>query len=102
MAWLAAAGNTALRLVWDKASWPVSQAVRAWLKAHNRHVKQRGGGRVLVCPLPVTSPWLTRIEPKGVHRKRAIAAPDRQVRGDELTHRICAYSDCELLDPSAQ
>jgi hypothetical protein len=27
-------------LVWDKASWHVSQAVRAGLKAHNRQVKQ--------------------------------------------------------------
>ena len=40
LAWLAAAGKTALLLVWDNASWHVSQAVRAWIKAHNRHVKQ--------------------------------------------------------------
>ena len=36
-AWLAAEGKTALLLVWDNASWHVSQAVRAWLKAHNRN-----------------------------------------------------------------
>ena len=55
-AWLAAAGKTALLLVGDTASWHVSQAVRAWLKAHNRHVKQAGGCRVVVCPLPSQEP----------------------------------------------
>jgi hypothetical protein len=94
--------KTALRLVWDNASWHVSQAVRAWLKAHNRHVKQAGGGRVVVCPLPVKSPWLKRIEPKWVHGKRAMAEPDRQLRVAERKHRICAYYDCELLEPLTQ
>jgi len=98
----AAAGNTARRLVWDNASWPVSQAVRAWLTAHNRRVKQAGGCRVVVCPLPSKSPWLTRMEPQWVHGKRAIAEPDRKLRVDALKHRICAYDDCELLDPITQ
>ena len=35
LAWLtarlAAEGTTALLLVWDNASWHISQAVRAWL-----------------------------------------------------------------------
>ena len=101
-AWLAAEGKTALLLVWDNASWHVSQAVRAWLKAHNRHVKQTGGCRVVVCPLPVKSPWLNRIEPKWVHGKRAIAEPDRRLSVAELKHRICAYYDCELLETIAQ
>jgi hypothetical protein len=101
-AWLAAAGTTALLLVWDHASWHVSQAVRAWIKAHNRHVKQAGGGRVVVCPLPVKSPWLNRIEPKWVHGKRAIAEPDRKLSVAELKHRLCTYYDCELLEPIAQ
>jgi transposase len=90
-AWLAAEGKTALLLVWDHASWHVSQAVRAWLKEHNRHVKQTGGCRVVVCPLPVKSPWLNRIEPKWVHGKRAMAEPDRKLSVAELKHRICAY-----------
>ena len=81
---LATEGTTALLLVWDNASWHVSQAVRAWLTAHNRHVKQAGGCRVLVCPLPVKSPWLNRIEPKWVHGKRAIAEPDRKLNVAEL------------------
>jgi hypothetical protein len=41
---LAAEGKTALLLVWDNASWHVSHAVQAWRKAHNRRVKQTGGG----------------------------------------------------------
>ena len=106
LAWLtdrlAAEGKTALLMVWDNASWHVSQAVRAWVKGHNRHVKQAGGCRLVVCPLPVKSPWLNRIEPKWVHGKRAIAEPDRKLGVDELKHRICAYYDCELLSPIAQ
>ncbi len=73
----AAEGKTALLLVWDHASWHVSQAVRAWRKAHNRRVKQAGGGRVVVGPLPSQRPWLHRLEPKWVHGKRAIAEPGR-------------------------
>ena len=106
LAWLtaclAAEGKTALLLVWDNASWHVRQAVRAWLKAHNRHVKQAGGCRVVVCPLPVKSPWLNRIEPKWVHGKRAIAKPDRKLSVAELKQRICAYYDCELFESIAQ
>ena len=106
LAWLtdrlAAEGKTALLMGWDNASWHVSQAVRAWGKGHNRHVKQAGGCRLVVCPLPVKSPWLNRIEPKWVHGKRAIAEPARTLGVDELQHRICAYYDCELLSPIAQ
>jgi hypothetical protein len=76
-AWWAAEGKTALLLVWEKASWHVSQAVRAWIKAPHRPGKQASGCRIVVCPWPVKSPWLHRIEPKGVQGKRAIAEPDR-------------------------
>jgi DDE superfamily endonuclease len=99
---VAAEGKTALLMVWDNASWHISQAVRAWRKAHNRRVKRAGGCRLVVCPLPSKSPWLNRIEPKGVHGKRAIAEPARKWHVDELKHRICAYYDCELLEPITQ
>ncbi len=99
---MTAEGKTALLMVWAKASWHVSHAVRAWLKAPNRRVKREGGCRIVVCPLPSKSPWLNRIEPKWVHGKRAIAEPDRKLHVDELQHRICAYYDCELLEPIAQ
>lgn len=99
---LAAAGQRALLRVWDKASWHVSPAVRTWLTAHTRRVKQAGGCRIVVCPLPIKSPWLHRIAPTWVHGKRAMAEPDRQWPVDELKHRICAYDDCELRESIAQ
>jgi len=101
-AWWAAEGKTALLLVWDNASWHVSAAVRAWLKAPNRCGKRDGGCRVVVWPWPSKSPWLNRIEPKGGHGKRAIAEPDRKLRVEELKHRICTYYACELLEPITQ
>ena len=106
LAWLtdrlAAEGKTALWMVWDNASWHISQAVRAWLKAHNRGVQQAGGCRIVVCPLPSKRPWLNRIEPTWGHGQRAIVEPDRKLGGDELQHRICTYDECELLEPIAQ
>ena len=79
---LAAEGKRALLLVWDNASWHVSQRVRAWIKAHNRRVKREGGVRILVCYLPIKAPWLNPIEPKWVHGKRAIVEPDRKLTAD--------------------
>jgi hypothetical protein len=99
---LAAAGQTALLMGWDKASWPVSQAVRTWLKAHHRRVKREGGCRVVVGPWPIKSPWLNRLEPTWVHGKRAIAEPNRKLGGAEVKHRLCAYYDCELLESITQ
>jgi hypothetical protein len=57
---------------------------------------------LFIRPLPRKSPWLNRIEPKGVHGTRAMAAPERKVNADELPHRLCAYYACALLDPLAQ
>jgi hypothetical protein len=71
---LAAEGKTALLLVWDNASWHISQRVRAWIKAHNRQAKGDGGVRLVACRLPSKSPWLNPIEPKWAHGKKAIAA----------------------------
>ncbi len=90
---LAAAGKTALLLVWDNASWHVSKAVRAWLKAHNQQVKQGQvlGVRILVCLLPSKSPWLNPIEPKWLHGKRAVVEPDRLLLAQEVVDRVYAY-----------
>ncbi len=91
----AAMGKTALLLVWDNASWHVSQQVRRWLRAQNRQVKQTGQGvRILPCPLPSKSPWLNPIEPKWVHGKRAVVEPDRLLTTGDLEERICAYYGC--------
>jgi hypothetical protein len=89
---LKADGKKALLLVWDNASWHVSKEVRSWVRAHNRQAKREGGVRILVCQLPVKSPWLNRIEPKWVHAKRAVAEPDRLLSKAELIGRICSYT----------
>ena len=92
---LAAEGTTALLLVWDNASWHVSKAVRGWIREHNRAVK-RGEAkvRIVVCPLPIKSPWLNPIEPQWVHGKRRIVEPARLLTADELAARVCACFDC--------
>jgi DDE superfamily endonuclease len=106
LAWLAACfaaqGKRALFLIWDHASWHVSQTVQEWLKAHNRTAKYEGGCRLLVCRLPSKSPWLNPIEPKWVHGKRAAVEPARVLPMAELMQRVCAYYQCELTDPIAQ
>jgi transposase len=92
---LAAAGKTALLLVWDNASWHVSQAVRAWITAHNRAVKRAERAvRIVVCPLPSKSPWLNPIEAKWVHGKRRIVEPTRLLTAAEIAERVCATFDC--------
>jgi transposase len=82
-------------LIWDNASWHVSKAVRAWIRAHNQQMKQQGSGvRILVCYLPVKSPWLNPIEPKWVHSKRAIVEPTRLLSAQEVADRVCRYHGC--------
>jgi len=102
LARLAQEGKQALLMVWDNASWHNSKQVRAFVKAHNRTVKQEGGCRLLICRLPSKSPWLNNIEPKWVHGKRAVVEPDRKLAADELKTRLCDYYQCELLQPIAQ
>ena len=93
---LAAQGFTALLLIWDKASWHRSHAVRHWIRPHNRQVKQGAVGvRIVVCQLPSKSPWLNPIEPKWVHGKRAVSEADRLLSADELAMRVYAYYGCE-------
>ncbi len=92
---LARVGKRALLLVWDNAPWHVSRAVRGWIRAHNRRVKQTGTGvRILACSLPITSPWLNPIEPKWVHGKRKVAEPDGLLSARELAERVCEAFGC--------
>ena len=82
-------------LIWDNASGQVSRALRAWIRTHNPQVKRHGQGvRILACSLPVTSPWLTPIEPLGVHRKRASVEPTRLLTAHAVAERVCASLDC--------
>lgn len=99
---LAAEGKTALLLVWDNASWHVSQRVRSWIKQWNRRVKREGGVRIVVCYLPIKSPWLNPIEPCWVHGKRAILEPDRKLTAAEVKERVCEHFECEQFDPLTQ
>ena len=88
---LAAAGKTALLLVWDNASWHLSREVARWIAAHNRAVKANGRGvRLVVCPLPVKSPWLNPIEPRWTHGKRRVVEPARLLTAAELEERVYA------------
>src|SRR5690348_1835738 len=99
---LAAEGRKALLLIWDNAAWHHSRRVRAWIRAHNRRVKREGGVRIVVCALPIKSPWLNRIEPYWVHGKRAILEADRKLTAAETVERVCAYFGCENFPPLAQ
>jgi hypothetical protein len=92
---LAMEAKKALLLIWDNASWHVSQRVRNWIQAHNRRAKQEGGVRIVSCYLPVKSPWLNSIEPKWVHGKRAIVEPDRVLTAWEVETRACGYYGCD-------
>ncbi len=92
-------GIRVLSLVWDNARWHTSHAVRNWIREHNRRVKKAGEGvRLLVCLLPVKSPWLNPIEPKWMHGKRKVAEPGRVLSAQELADRVCAVFGCDHED----
>ena len=91
----AARGKAALLLVWDNASWHISKEVRTWVREHNRQVKASGQGvRLVICALPIKSPWLNPIEPKWVHTKRQVVEPDRLLPARELAERVCDALGC--------
>src|SRR5262249_37832484 len=102
LAWLttslAAQGKRALVLMWENASWHISQEGRQWIRTPNRTVKSGGGCRFLLGRFPSKSPWLNPIEPKWVHGKRAVSEPVRTLAVAELMQRICAYDNCALED----
>lgn len=92
---LATRGKTAWLLVWDRAPWHESQAVRTWIREHNRQVKQGTAAvRIINCPLPSKRPWLNPIEPHWRHGKRALAEPARLLSAQEVRDRACAYYGC--------
>jgi len=102
-----ARGQRAVLLVWDNASWHDSQIVRSWVRMHNRQVKQAGYGvRLIVCYLPIKSPWLNPIEPKWLHGKRKVLEPDRLLTTAELAERVCAVYGCphepHLIQPKKE
>ena len=93
---LAAVGKKVWVLIWDNASWHISEdQVRTWITSHNREVKRSGQGvRIVSCLLPKKSPWLNPIEAKWVHGKRRVVEPGGLLTAHELAERICAAFDC--------
>jgi hypothetical protein len=86
-------------LIGDHASWQVRTQVRTSIRAHNRTGKQQQHGvRILVCYLPVKSPWRNPIEPKWVHGQRASVAPARLLAAHEVAERVCGYFHCSHED----
>jgi hypothetical protein len=51
--------------------------------------------RLLVCPLPVRSPWLNPIEPKWLHGKKRVAEPAQLLSAPELEDHVCAAFGCD-------
>jgi hypothetical protein len=65
------------------------------VRAHNRQVKVEGQGvRLVICQLPIKSPWLNPIEPKWTHTKRKVVEPDRLLPAAELVERVCDALGC--------
>ena len=96
-------GFRVMPLIWDNATWHVSKQVRQWIRQHNAQVKRTGKGvRLIVCQLPVKSPWLNAIEPKWIHAKRAIVEPQRKLTAQEIQTRVCDYFGYPLLEPLAK
>ena len=91
--------KSVLAMIWDNARWHTSKAVRTWVREHNRMVKRTGKGvRILVCFLPIKSPWLNPIEPKWTHGKRRIVEPNATLSKQDLANRICTTFDCLHLE----
>jgi hypothetical protein len=88
---LRAVGKTRLIVVWDEASWHSGRPVSDWIAEHNRRVKREGGVQIVLCPLPVKSPWLNNIESRWGPAKRAILEPDRILTGEEVVDRVCEH-----------
>jgi hypothetical protein len=93
---LAAQGFPAWLLSWDRASWHRRQAVRRWLRRHNRQVTRGAVGvRLVTCHWPSSSPWLHPLAPTWGRGKHAVAEADRLLRADALEARVYAYSRCQ-------
>jgi transposase len=90
-------GKRVLIVVWDEASWHRADAVSSWVREHNEHAKRGRGVKVVICELPVASPWLNNIEPCWTHAKKAVMEPDRKLTAQEITNRVCDHFSCELL-----
>jgi len=90
-------GKSVVVLIWDNASWHISQRIRQWIRAYNHAAKAAGEPRLLVHGLPIKSPWLNPIEPCWIHAKRAVCEPDGDLTSTELRRRLCAHFNTQPL-----
>jgi transposase len=90
-------GKKVLIVVWDEASWHTADTVSLWVREHNQRAKQSNGVKLVICELPVASPWLNNIEPCWKHAKKAILDPDRKLTAQETVSRVCEHFGCDLL-----
>ena len=94
---LGAEGRSRLIVIWDDPSWHSGKPVSDWLAKHNKSVKRYGGIQVVLCPLPVKSPWLNNIETRWGPAKRAILEPDRILTAQEVVSRVCEHFGTNTL-----
>ena len=88
-------GKKALLLIWDHASGHRCQAVRTWIREPNHQVRwEQMGVRMVVCPLPIISPWLNPLQPHCVYGERGVVEADAILPAWELAERVCAYVQC--------
>jgi len=90
-------GKKVLIVIWDDASWHTADAVSLWVREYNQRAKQCSGIKLVICELPVASPWLNNIEPCWKHAKKAILDPERKLTAQETVSRVCEHFGCELL-----
>lgn len=72
MAHWQAHGKRFIVLFWDRAPWHTSQRTQAWIRAYNRRAKAEGLTRLIVCALPIRSPWLMPLESIFGHIKHQV------------------------------
>jgi transposase len=94
---IAKEGKKRLIVVWDDASWHTADVVSSWVREHNQRANREGGVKVVICELPVASPWLNNIEPVYEHAKKVILEPDRKLTAQETVTRVCEHFGCDLL-----
>ena len=63
MAYWTEQGKRFIVLFWDRAPWHQSRQTRDWVRAYNERAKREGLTRLILCFLPVRSPWLMPLEP---------------------------------------
>jgi transposase len=90
-------GKQVLVVIWDDASWHTCEEVSRWVEEQNRRAEHGAGVKVVICELPVASPWLNNIEPCWTHAKRAIMEVNRKLTAAEITTRVYEHFQCEQL-----